>query len=82
MVDVYGFAPGQRIWLPVAGKRVVFTVAGGATWQGKKLDDAGIYSTTLGASSAGVPVRVVDAKSVAPSWGYSDPATEFLVGEF
>ena len=28
MVDVYGFAPGQRIELPVAGKLVAFTVAG------------------------------------------------------
>jgi hypothetical protein len=65
------------------GGSIVFAAAGGATWQGKTLDGtgAGLFTVTLTRDAAGVPLRIADSMGSAPSWGYSDPATEFLVGE-
>jgi putative ABC transport system permease protein len=56
MVDVYGFAPGQRIELPVAGKRVAFTVAGAwrdyARQNGAVLIQRKLYVTLTGDANA------------------------------
>jgi putative ABC transport system permease protein len=56
MVDVYGFAPGQRIELPVAGKLVAFTVAGAwrdyARQNGAVLIQRSLYITLTGDANA------------------------------
>jgi len=56
MVDVYGFAPGQRIELPVAGRLVAFTVAGAwrdfARQNGAVLIQRSLYVTLTGDANA------------------------------
>jgi putative ABC transport system permease protein len=56
MVDVYGFAPGQRIELPVAGKLVAFTVAGAwrdfARQNGAVLIQRSLYVALTGDTNA------------------------------
>ena len=52
MLDVYGFAPGRTIGIPLAGKRVQFTVAGiwrdYARQQGALLIDRDLYVSLTG----------------------------------
>jgi putative ABC transport system permease protein len=56
MVDLYGYSPGRRITLPLAGRRVAFTVAGVwrdyARQQGSVVMERALYAALTGDTTA------------------------------
>lgn len=78
-------------WHPAAsspfspdGTQIVFVAPAGSTWLGSQLprptsDRTGLYVASFQHDSPGQLVLIDSGTDYAPSWGYPDPSTTFLV---
>lgn len=66
------------------GTRIVFVAPKGSAWLGSQLlqptsGQAGLYVASFQHDDPGQPVLIDSGADYAPSWGYLDPSTAFLV---